>query len=61
MDLCDKVRKIIADKLVIDESVVKPKTKLIDDLGADDLDLAELLMLLEEEFKSELIDDNYPQ
>lgn len=46
----NKVRKILADQLSKDESKISPETKIVEDLGADSLDMVELLMLLEENF-----------
>ena len=49
----DRVRKIIADQLGVDEGDIKPETSFVDDLNADSLDLVELIMSLEEEFSKE--------
>ncbi len=46
----ERVRKIIAEQLGVDESEVTPPTSFVDDLNADSLDLVELIMSLEEEF-----------
>ena len=46
----DRVRKIIAEQLGVDESEIAPQTSFVDDLNADSLDLVELIMSLEEEF-----------
>jgi acyl carrier protein len=46
----DRVRKIIAEQLGVDEGEIKPETSFVDDLNADSLDLVELIMSLEEEF-----------
>lgn len=46
----ERVRKIIAEQLGVDEGEIKPETSFIDDLNADSLDLVELIMSLEEEF-----------
>ena len=53
----NKVRKIIAEELDIDLKEVILKANFTKDLGADSLDLLELMMLLEEEFKIEIPDD----
>lgn len=53
----EKVRKIIADCLSLDESEVKLSSNFVDDLGADSLDVVELVMALEEEFDIEIPDD----
>ena len=52
-----KVTKIIVDQLGVDEKEVTPKASFIEDLGADSLDIVELVMALEEEFDIEISDD----
>ncbi len=49
----ERVQKIIAEQLGVDESELKPETSFVDDLNADSLDLVELIMSLEEEFSEE--------
>ena len=46
----DKIKEIVAEQLGIDESEIKMETNFIDDLGADSLDLFQVIMELEEEF-----------
>lgn len=46
----ERVRKIIAEQLGVEEDDVKPNTSFVEDLNADSLDLVELIMSLEEEF-----------
>ena len=46
----ERVKKIVVEKLGVDESDVVPSASFVDDLGADSLDLVELIMSLEEEF-----------
>ena len=46
----DRIRKIVVDQLGVEESEVVPTASFVDDLGADSLDLVELIMSLEEEF-----------
>ena len=46
----ERVRKIIAEQLGVDEANIAPKTSFVEDLNADSLDLVELIMSLEEEF-----------
>ena len=46
----EKVRKIIAEQLGVEENDIKPNTSFVEDLNADSLDLVELIMSLEEEF-----------
>ncbi len=57
-DIEKKVIKIIAEKLGIDEEEVKPEASFIDDLGADSLDIVELVMELEEEYGIEIPDED---
>lgn len=52
----EKVKSIIVDQLGVDESAVTMEASFIDDLGADSLDLVELIMALEEEFNMEIPD-----
>ena len=52
----EKVRDIIVEQLGVDASAVKPDTAFIDDLGADSLDVVELIMALEEAFDMEIPD-----
>ena len=49
----ERVRKIIAEQLGVDEADIAPKTSFVEDLNADSLDLVELIMSLEEEFGQE--------
>ena len=55
-EIPNKVKKIVADHLGIDESKVTEEASFIDDLGADSLDTVELVMAFEEEFGSEISD-----
>ena len=52
-----QVKQIVVDHLGIDEAKVSPESKFIDDLGADSLDTVELVMAFEEEFGSEISDN----
>ena len=59
----DRIKKIVVDQLDVDEKEVTPTASFIEDLGADSLDLVELIMSLEEEFsdstrKVEIPDDD---
>ncbi len=56
-DIVAKVKSIIADKLNIEESKITGKASFIDDLGADSLDLAEVVLALESEFDCEIPDE----
>ena len=58
MSIEDKVKKIIADKLSVDLEEVAPEASFVDDLGADSLDLVELIMSMEEEFDVEISDED---
>jgi acyl carrier protein len=48
----EQLKKIIVDQLGVEESEVKPEAKFADDLGADSLDLVELIMAIEEHFST---------
>jgi len=52
-----KVKKIIAEQLGISEDEITPDASFVEDLGADSLDLVELVMALEEEFGKEISDE----
>lgn len=58
MSVEDKVRKIIAEKLGVDLDEVVPEASFVDDLGADSLDLVELIMSMEEEFDTDIPDED---
>ena len=57
MSVQEKVRKIIADKLSVDLDEVVPEASFVDDLGADSLDLVELIMSMEEDFEIDISDE----
>ncbi len=48
----ERVRKVVAEQLGVDEKEVVPSASFVDDLGADSLDLVELIMSFEEEFST---------
>ena len=54
----ERLTKIIADQLGVDESEVVPGASFVEDLNADSLDLVELIMSLEEEFKLHISDED---
>ena len=56
-DISSKVKNIVADHLGIEETKVTDESSFIDDLGADSLDTVELVMAFEEEFGSEISDN----
>ena len=53
----DKVKEILVDQLDVEEEKVTMEASIVDDLGADSLDLVDLVMSLEEEFDVEIPDD----
>lgn len=58
MSVEEKVKKIIMDQLGVSAEEVKPEASFVEDLGADSLDLTELIMAMEEEFGIEIDDDD---
>ena len=57
MTTFDRVKAIVVEQLGVDEAEVKIDSTFIDDLGADSLDIVELIMAFEEEFNVEIPDD----
>ena len=57
----DRVKKIVVEQLGVAEDQVTPDASFVDDLGADSLDTVELVMALEEEFDTEIPDDEAEQ
>lgn len=55
-EVFDKVKEIIVEQLGVAETAITPDASFIDDLGADSLDIVELIMALEEEFDLEIPD-----
>ncbi|MEL0316134.1 MAG: acyl carrier protein [Halieaceae bacterium] len=53
----DRVKKIVAEQLGVKEEEVRSEASFVDDLGADSLDTGELVMALEEEFETEIPDE----
>ena len=56
-DIAERVKKIVVENLGVEEEKVTPDASFIDDLGADSLDIVELVMAFEEEFGVEIPDD----
>lgn len=56
-DIIERVTKIVVENLDVDAAAVTEKASFIDDLGADSLDLVELVMAFEEEFSIEIEDE----
>lgn len=57
MNTFEKVKAIVVEQLGVDEADVQIDSTFIDDLGADSLDIVELIMAFEEEFEIEIPDD----
>lgn len=55
-EIFEKVKKIIVEQLGVAETLVTTEASFVDDLGADSLDIVELVMALEEEFSIEIPD-----
>ncbi len=53
----DRIKKIVVEQLGVNADQVTPEAKFIEDLGADSLDTVELVMALEEEFETEIPDE----
>ena len=58
MTIAEKVKKMIVEQLGVNEPEVTPEAKFIDDLGADSLDIVELVMALEDEYGIEIPDED---
>jgi acyl carrier protein len=52
-----RVKKIVAEQLGVNEAEIENESSFVDDLGADSLDTVELVMALEEEFETEIPDE----
>jgi len=57
-DVFDRVKKIIVDRLDVEEDKITLEASFKDDLGADSLDIVELVMELEDEFELEISDED---
>ena len=60
-ELFDRVKKLIAEELAVEEDEVTAEASFIEDLGADSLDVVELVMAIEEEFDLEIPDEDAEQ
>ena len=58
MDVFEKVKKILCDQLDLEEEQVTEEAEVIEDLGADSLDIVDLVMTLEEEFDTEIPEED---
>lgn len=58
MSVADRVKQIIVEQLGVDESQVEPSASFVDDLGADSLDIVELVMAFEEAFDLDIPDED---
>ncbi|NPA11137.1 MAG: acyl carrier protein [Epsilonproteobacteria bacterium] len=56
MALFDEVKEVIVEQLNVNPEEVKPESKFVEDLGADSLDVVEMIMALEEKFEIEIPD-----
>jgi len=61
VDVLEKVKEIVADRLGVDPEEVSPEASFVDDLGADSLDVVELVMAFEEAFDLEIPDEDVEQ
>ena len=58
MTVAERVKQIIVEQLGVDESQVEPSASFVDDLGADSLDIVELVMAFEEAFDLDIPDED---
>ena len=58
MSVADRVKQIIVEQLGVDENQVDPSASFVDDLGADSLDIVELVMAFEEAFDLDITDED---
>ena len=56
-DIADRVKEIVAKQLGAEDEAITPEATFVEDLGADSLDIVELVMAFEEEFECEIPDD----
>lgn len=58
LDAENKIKRIISDQLGISEEEIQGESNFVEDLGADSLDIVELIMAMEEEFEMEIPDED---
>lgn len=58
MDTFERVKELVVEQLGVDADEVTPEASFVDDLGADSLDIVELVMAFEEEFDIEIPDED---
>ncbi|MCL2674109.1 MAG: acyl carrier protein [Defluviitaleaceae bacterium] len=58
MMVFEKVRTIIAEQMSVDEAKITPETSLANDIGADSLDIFQMISVMEEEFDMEFLQDS---
>lgn len=58
MEIDNRLKEIIVDQLSVDEERIKAESSFIEDLGADSLDIVELVMTMEEKFDLEIPDED---
>jgi acyl carrier protein len=58
MSVAERVKQIIVEQLGVDENQVDPSASFVDDLGADSLDIVELVMAFEEAFELDIPDED---
>ncbi len=61
LSVFEKLQKIISEQLEIDEDDITPDSDIVDDLGADSLDIVDLVMSIEDEFQVEIPDEAIEQ
>ncbi len=57
-DIQNRLKEIVVDRLDVEEDQIKPEASFVEDLGADSLDIVELIMGIEEEFDIEIPDED---
>ncbi|GAB6162522.1 acyl carrier protein [Desulfothermus naphthae] len=60
-ELLEKIKEIVSEQLDVDPEQIVPEASFVDDLGADSLDLTELIMAMEDEFDLEIDDEEAQQ